>query len=536
MNRQKTDWISTDWIYVGILWVFFVLLTLFSQHFPFFWDNVLLSSRFALSYYNSNFSQLLLPETIDCGHPPFFGMYLASTWKIFGQNLIVSHWAMLPFLLILGFHFFKIVKYYIQPQFYWIPVLLLMCEPSIIAQCTMVSNDVVLISCFIWGWSAILYNKKLAFVLATLLMTAVSIRGAILVFLLFLIGLVFCFFDRKQNSKNNLDETNERINKQSAEKSLFSSFVTNTVKILLLCIPAFLLFVIWNGYHYQQTGWMLAGGNPKWGEHYEAAGLKEIIKNCAIIVRNMLDFGRLFLWLGIGFVLYRLYKIRNRKKECFKNSKELCNKKLIALSVTFILTLFVFAMVVVFNTNPIGHRYQLPFYAMAILLFAVLVQIYCTSYDKLDVSIPFLKSPRLLTVLVCIGLLTGNLWIYPEKMAQGWDSTLAHVPYFELREKMLNYIETQIDENKINENNIGGGFTMHLSTYPIDLKERNIVIGNKSDGLANFQYIWYSNTVNNFSDEEIDELYNFWILEQSFSKRGVFVKLFKRPSEYKSSL
>src|SRR5690606_32711116 len=51
--------------------------------------------------------------------------------------------------------------------------------------------------------------------------------------------------------------------------------------------------------------------------------------------------------------------------------------------------------------------------------------------------------------LLVIGLISGNRWIYPREIAQGWDASLAHLPYYELRERMLSYMDEQ--EIKIEE-------------------------------------------------------------------------------------
>src|SRR4051794_38753575 len=85
-----------------ILWpflCFYILLTFFVLHNSFFWDTIQLGSKQAHWFYDHNFKFFFLPEIIDSGHPPSFGIYLAICWKLFGKSLPVSHLAMLPFLL-----------------------------------------------------------------------------------------------------------------------------------------------------------------------------------------------------------------------------------------------------------------------------------------------------------------------------------------------------------------------------------------------------------------------------------------------------
>ena len=49
----------------------------------------------------------------------------------------------------------------------------------------------------------------------------------------------------------------------------------------------------------------------------------------------------------------------------------------------------------------------------------------------------------LLFTMAFMGLLSGNFWVYPQPISTGWDSTLAHLPYYKLRNEMLQYIDNQ---------------------------------------------------------------------------------------------
>ena len=53
-------------------------------------------------------------------------------------------------------------------------------------------------------------------------------------------------------------------------------------------------------------------------------------------------------------------------------------------------------------------------------------------------------------LLLLAGLISGNLWIYPRNIAQGWDATLAHVPYYNLRIEAINYLDKNNIEIDIN--------------------------------------------------------------------------------------
>ncbi len=471
-----------EYALLGVFMLCFALIGIFSIHLPFFWDNVLLSSQFAHHFYENGFSNLILAKEIDCGHPPFFGYYIALAWKLFGYSLTTAHLAMLPFLWLIAYSLFYIVKYFVKQSFIVFCLTMILVEPSLMGQATMVSNDVVLTAAFLWGWYAILYNKKHWIIPATLLMTAVNIRGALMVFILFAIGQVHYLWQNKQ------------ANKAIDFKLMFT--------FLLYFLPSFGLFLAWNGFHYSQTGWALAGQSAEWAEHYEKANLKQMVWNGAVIGKNMLDFGRVFVWLGIVILLFFNYKL-----------KLLSSTKLIALLLTLCTSTLIFTLVVIGGTNPIGHRYLIVFYLMAILIFFTLLK------DN--------KFSKIVLGLVTVGLLSGNFWVYPDHIAQGWDSTLGHIPYFKLREKMYEYIASE----NIPTNQIGAGFTMYKASKYIDLQDRNDAIGNKNDGLDKYQYIFYSNVINNFSDEELKDLDLKWDLKKEFSQSGVSVKLFERQAD-----
>lgn len=461
----------------------FILLNLLSLQLPFFWENVLLSAQFGLHFYENGWSNAILASDIDCGHPPFFGLYLAGVWQVFGKTLWVSHLAMLPFLLLIAHHYYKLVVYFIPKPYQLLAALFLFFEPSVVAQLTMVSNDVVQLSGFVWGLSAIVYKKPIQLIPATLLLASVSVRGAVIVFLLFVAGIAL---------------TKAREGKWD--------FVI-VCKLLLYFIPSFLFFVIWNWWHLHETGSLLLGNNPKWADHYDNPTIKTVLKHIAVIIRNFLDFGRVFLWMGMIalFVKYRS-KMTNRTKE---------------LLTVFFLIVLIFSLVLLSQTNPIGHRYFLPFYTLSILLFfALLPDPYTGEFEKKW------KLAKRWILVAGIGLIMGNLWIYPQKIAQGWDSSLAHLHYFKLRTEMRKWIEDQ----QIPPKEIGAGFTLHRSSKYIELNNDSLwSMSRLGEGIHKHKYYLHSNLINDISDESIDELNTEWKLLQEWRQMGVFLQLYENP-------
>ena len=129
---------------------------------------------------------------------------------------------------------------------------------------------------------------------------------------------------------------------------------------------------------------------------------------------------------------------------------------------------------------------------------------------------------NVLLVILILGLFSGNFWVYPKKISQGWDSTLAHLPYYKLRTKMLKFI----DINEIDKANIGYDFPgaypqkyLDLSNETWRFPEANLLV---------HEYILYSSVVNDFTDKEIEELENNWEILHQENSITVDIILYKR--------
>jgi len=89
--------------------IVYTLVVLFSQEQPFFWDGAL-HSKLAHWYLEHHFQNLVPPPELDSGHPPFFALFLAVVWRVFGRSLLMSHLLMLPFILGSIWYFSVLVK------------------------------------------------------------------------------------------------------------------------------------------------------------------------------------------------------------------------------------------------------------------------------------------------------------------------------------------------------------------------------------------------------------------------------------------
>ncbi|HBE43638.1 MAG TPA: hypothetical protein DDW27_21070, partial [Bacteroidales bacterium] len=121
-----------------------LLLFLSTINNGFFWDTIQLASKHANYYLTTDFTGILLPDSIDSGHIPAFGIYLAFIWKIFGRSLIISHLAMLPFVVGILWQMKILVSRFVSKENTGWAFLLVCCDPTLLSQVTLVSPDVPL--------------------------------------------------------------------------------------------------------------------------------------------------------------------------------------------------------------------------------------------------------------------------------------------------------------------------------------------------------------------------------------------------------
>jgi hypothetical protein len=159
-----------------------------------------------------------------------------------------------------------------------------------------------------------------------------------------------------------------------------------------------------------------------------------------------------------------------------------------------------------------AHRYLLPIYlTLSLLTFTTVLQIIKKSTSQ------FLNF-----LIITIGLLLGNCWIYPDKIAQGWDATLAHLPYYRVRSQMMDYLYNK----NIPLNWIGTAYPEIGPQKFRDLSSNENGFAEKN--LTTQSYILYSNVMNDFRDAEIDSLQQHWQPVQRFERRGVWMTLYRK--------
>ncbi|PQB06509.1 hypothetical protein BST83_04525 [Polaribacter filamentus] len=120
--------------------------------------------------------------------------------------------------------------------------------------------------------------------------------------------------------------------------------------------------------------------------------------------------------------------------------------------------------------------------------------------------------------MLLFGLVSGNLWLYPREISQGWDATLAHVPYHSLRIEAIDYLNKEkIDVDKV------ASFFPNLTTLD------NIDFRGDQRSFENFntvnKYVFYSN-VYNLTDSEYEILDTNYRILQEFNKNNITVIIY----------
>jgi hypothetical protein len=476
MNQKPGYKKYRDYLCLTPFFLYFILLTWFTSNNIFFWDTVQLGAKHALFYYENDFSEILLPDSFDSGHIPAFGMYLALCWKIFGKSLAVSHFSMLPFLFGIVWQSYQLLKKFISPKYLYFALVLFLLDPTLLGQAVLVSPDIVLVFFFLLALNSVLSQKKIIISIAITGLALTSMRGMMVAFAILILDLIFTL--KIENLK--------------------SIFIQLTKKAIIYS-PALIIFLSYNIYHFNEKGWIGYHENSPWAECFQFVGFKGIVYNIGILGWRILDFGRVFLWIAfftIGILFYK--RIKN-------------DTKVKTLLFIFIIILGSLSISFVLYKNLSGHRYILP----AILSFSLL-----TSYLVFEI-ISSERMKYLIFSLLAIGLITGNMWIYPREIAQGWDASLAHLPYYELREKMLSYMEEQ--EIKIEE--VASFFPNNIEVKYLDLSVNEL--SHTSFNSAS-NYVLYSNIFNDVTDEEWRKLENEFFILKEYKKSGIYIRLFKK--------
>jgi hypothetical protein len=443
----------------------------------FFWDTVQLASKHATYFYDNNFQSLLLPDDIDSGHIPVFGFYLAFIWKLFGKTLIFSHYAMIPFILGIIWQAFLLIKKFISKK-YQIPALIIfLADATLISQMSLVSPDIILVFFFLTALNAVLMNKRFLLTISIIGLFLTSMRGMQVSLGILVLDLIF-----NLRYKKNLQ--------------LFKRFIYQSISYL----PALIIFIAYSIYHYKVKHWVAYHENSPWAKNFEFTDFPGMIKNLGILIWRLLDFGRIFLWIPLIIIFLRYFKPL-LKDESFRRILIIFITVLGSLSYSFIL-----------YKSLTAHRYILPVY----LIFSLL-----TSYLIFE-KIKFERLKFILFSVIIIGMVSGYFWVYPDKIAQGWDSTPVHFQYYKQKKEITKYM----NQHHISYSETGSAFpnTSPIKYYDLSDNEDHFMDKNFKTNT----YFYYTNIINDLNAEDIDYLKNNYDIIFKVERLGVFSILYKK--------
>ncbi len=462
--------IQNPYIYI-VLGALSLLLFVVSINQGMFWDNVLFASKMGNHLFENGFLALSMPDTFDPGHPPFLAFMLAAIWKILGHKLWVSHLLMLPFVLGLLVQLYKFISHYVKDFKYQIAALaLIIADPTLVAQLVLVNPEVIQLFFFFMAINALLNKQRILQTISLALLGIVTFRGMMLCAGIFLFELF-----------------NHLLINRLKLKAFFTRDVILTY--LIGSIPA-LVYVIWR---LSTKGWLQTHPGSPWESLWHFASVKIFAFNIFTLARWYADFGRVFV---LGFIFLIILK-----KTALLNDLKI--KQLLLLTVSSVI---IIALVSLLSTNSFAHRYFIAsFLTLILIAFKFLENIK--------------KYQKLIYFMLLIGLITGNFWIYPQKVAQGWDASLAHIPYFNLRNEAIQYMNKQ-----------GVAVEKTASFFPNECSIDDVDLSGDKRSFSSFdgfnKYVFYSN-VYNLTDQEFELIEKNYTAIKTFSSSRIYITLYQ---------
>jgi hypothetical protein len=371
----------------GLFSIVALLMLLLSSGIPFFWDNIALS-EVANYYYDTSFRHLIPPAGSDFGAFTLEAFYLSAVWSLLGHTLPVSHMAMAPFVVGILWEVRKISLRVVRPGYLPLIYLLLLADPAFGTQTLLMGYDVFMLYFVLLSVRLLWEKKPLWYALSLLLLSAVSVRGIIFVVCLFLAqGFITLF----------IDKTKLRFRE------------------MWVYLPALVFVLVWSVFHYLSTGWWLM--NPVNASHRSANGFTMVMRQLGYVIWKLMDSGRIALWIFCGWGLWLFAKRRVWTAEL--------KKFLLFLALPLLLQ----TGLMIFISNPIGHKYFLQTFLFLSIMAIVLLQEFSSAGKRL-----------LLTLSLLLMLLAGNFIMYPQKYGNAWDTSLKVLPFFRAERQMKDFV------------------------------------------------------------------------------------------------
>lgn len=462
--------------------IIYTLLTIICLNHGYFWDNIQQISKEAHWFYFTDFSSLLISapnldaEIIATGyHPPLMGIMTAALWKVFGYKLWVSHAFIFVWFMILIYNLNKITNHFFnKSSIGWI-ILIVLLEPTLLSQFAIASPDFILFTAFIISIRAILERNNLLLAIGIFFLCMINMRGVFVGIILY-----FCH--------------NYYIQLKSDKKLNTNQLIRNTIPYL----PTIITLIAYFSYYFSQNGWFFDNTSNQ-GHYTMPIGFARIFKHLAEFIIRTIENGRIIIWILALFAVYHTWKTKAK----ITSETKFIFSIFILLTILYVIFIFITQM-------PFSARYFMPqFFILTIL-----------ALSELDKSLKERNLKNLFLLVICFGL-SGNFWIYPDKISKSWDCTLAHLPYYQLRNECFEYI----DQQKIEYKDISAGFCLYGNRKFVELNNSGKIVGYDS----NRKYFIYSN-ISNLEDGFAASLKNenLWQSIKTFKKGFVNITIYKR--------
>jgi hypothetical protein len=474
-----------QWLQLLPFYTFFLILFLLTCRLPFFWDKDILYSKTAFWLLDHHFS-MAIPNELDPGYPPALAYLLALCWKITGKSLFTAHLLMLPFTLGIVWQSRKLAEHFLGASFVVPAMMIIFTDTTLLSQTVVFSTDLVMLFFMLLALNAVLFRNRMLLAAAVTGLVFSHMRGLMVAAFLGTYDIYLTFFTAPA-AAGNAQRLRNRI--------------ILLIRTVMPYTPAMVLFTVWIYWHHHYAGWSFVHSASPWAGCFEKVDGRGMIRNVLILMWRMVDYGKLFLWIMPALALL------------MSERKKLITDPVIRSLLFLLISSFLFSApsMIIFKILN-GQRYLIPFYYVLALL---------TTY-LLFINPGTKRIRNVLFVIILAGLFSGNFWVYPGKIANGWDATLAHLPYHHLRKKMIAYIEDQ----NIPFNQVGSGTpnTAAIMFIEANNDERAFPGAN----LKTQQYVFYSNLFNMFTDEEIDELNHHWQVVKEYRCMQVYVRLYRK--------
>lgn len=451
------------------IYLLYLIIVIFNLNSCYFWDNIAITSKEAHLFFDGDITNMFTQSK-----QPFIGAVTAALWSLFGYKLWVSHVLILVFSFFLIYNTQKLVELLKLNQYTGLIVLIPLTEPTILSQILIASPDVLLLAFFVMGLRALLEENKIQLAISIIFLGLISNRGMFASAVLFLTYFVVNFIYAK-------------------EKGFFAWIYSNVIPILAVVIS-----LSYNVIMLTARKWEIV--TPEYSNHYlPPASVSQIIRHGAEFALRLFENGRIFMFVLAAFVLYHFLKKKNKLTDYER-----------ILLIVFAAHLSIYVVFIFVSSMPFSARYFMPFYfTLSLLIFSLLQRTILN------------KQVKLIATLIVVFQFTGNLWVYPDVVAKSWDCTLAHYPYYELRNECFAYI----DEKQIDYAEVSGGFCFYSDRRYVELLEGNKLVNSDQSR----KYYIYSN-ISNPTDEEVALFSDRtkWEVEKSFSKWPVKVVLYRQ--------